>query len=400
MMQILDNEKEQKIIPIFRLAFRPFFLSAALFSAVAMVVWAMFWSGSSHVTGLMYGHPIWWHAHEMMIGFTGAIIIGFLLTAVQTWTGVPGIRSTKLAIVFTLWLIARIGLLFGQPSYIWMFIDLSWIPLAAYFLLKPILLRRQWNNLFFAPLLLLLTALNVQLHLIAMGLVENSLRQTSFIALVVIAIIVLVVGGRVIPFFTWRGTQTEQITRVKWIEYAALIPAWLLLVATFLPLPSNYNWIVANLLMVTAVTNMIRFVRWRTLSTLKVPLLWSLHLAYLCMILGLFAIGLSMVSHVVSYSIALHLMTVGGIGGMILSMMARVSLGHTGRSLQVGYWVKIAFVCLLLSTLVRSVLIWVYPSLTINGYVFSAILWAIAFSIFTIVYYPILTKPRVDGRPG
>lgn len=84
-----------------------------------------------------------------MIGFTGAIIIGFLLTAVQTWTGVPGIRSTKLAIVFTLWLIARIGLLFGQPSYIWMFIDLSWIPLAAYFLLKPILLRRQWNNLFF-----------------------------------------------------------------------------------------------------------------------------------------------------------------------------------------------------------------------------------------------------------
>ncbi|KAB1179138.1 NnrS family protein [Photobacterium damselae subsp. damselae] len=399
-MQILDNEKEQKIIPIFRLAFRPFFLSAALFSAVAMVVWAMFWSGSSHVTGLMYGQPIWWHAHEMMIGFTGAIIIGFLLTAVQTWTGVPGIRSTKLAIVFTLWLIARIGLLFGQPSYIWMFIDLSWIPLAAYFLLKPILLRRQWNNLFFAPLLLLLTALNVQLHLIAMGLVENSLRQTSFVALVVIAIIVLVVGGRVIPFFTWRGTQTEQITRVKWIEYAALIPVWLLLIATFLPLPSNYNWIVANLLMVTAVTNMIRFVRWRTLSTLKVPLLWCLHLAYLCMILGLFAIGLSMVSHVVSYSIALHLMTVGGIGGMILSMMARVSLGHTGRSLQVGCWVQIAFVCLLLSTLVRSVLIWVYPSLTINGYVFSAILWAIAFSIFTIVYYPILTKPRVDGRPG
>ncbi|WP_094461581.1 NnrS family protein, partial [Photobacterium damselae] len=281
MMQILDNEKEQKIIPIFRLAFRPFFLSAALFSAVAMVVWAMFWSGNSHVTGLMYGQPIWWHAHEMMIGFTGAIIIGFLLTAVQTWTGVPGIRSTKLAIVFTLWLIARIGLLFGQPSYIWMFTDLSWIPLAAYFLLKPILLRRQWNNLFFAPLLLLLTALNVQLHLIAMGLVENSLRQTSFVALVVIAIIVLVVGGRVIPFFTWRGTQTEQITRVKWIEYAALIPVWLLLIATFLPLPSNYNWIVANLLMVTAVTNMIRFVRWRTLSTLKVPLLWSLHLAYL-----------------------------------------------------------------------------------------------------------------------
>ncbi|ENX3946244.1 NnrS family protein [Photobacterium damselae] len=400
MMQILDNEKEQKIIPIFRLAFRPFFLSAALFSAVAMVVWAMFWSGSSLVTGLMYGQPIWWHAHEMMIGFTGAIIIGFLLTAVQTWTGVPGIRSTKLAIVFTLWLIARIGLLFGQPSYIWMFIDLSWIPLAAYFLLKPILLRRQWNNLFFAPLMLLLTALNVQLHLIAMGLVENSLRQTSFVALVVIAIIVLVVGGRVIPFFTWRGTQTEQITRVKWIEYAALIPVWLLLIVTFLPLPSNYNWIVANLLMVTAVTNMIRFVRWRTLSTLKVPLLWSLHLAYLCMILGLFSIGLSMVSHVVSYSIALHLMTVGGIGGMILSMMARVSLGHTGRSLQVGYLVQIAFVCLLLSTLIRSVLIWVYPSLTINGYVFSAILWAIAFSIFTIVYYPILTKPRVDGRPG
>ena len=138
MMQILDNEKEQQITPIFRLAFRPFFLGASIFSAISMIVWTLFWSGSADVSQLMYGNPIWWHSHEMLIGFTCAIIIGFLLTAVQNWTGNPGIRGGKLAVIFLFWLVARIGLMLGSPNMVWMIIDLVWIPLAAYFLAKPI----------------------------------------------------------------------------------------------------------------------------------------------------------------------------------------------------------------------------------------------------------------------
>nr|WP_299013438.1 NnrS family protein [uncultured Photobacterium sp.] len=401
MMQILDSEKEQRILPVFRLAFRPFFLAASAFSVVSMLIWAAFWSGKFNVSALMYGNPLWWHSHEMLIGFTGAIIVGFLLTAVQNWTGNPGVRGWKLATIFLFWLVARVGLLVGTPSVLLMIADLVWMPLAAYFLAKPIVIRKQWNNFFFAPLILLLTYLNVRYHLAALGFGGGEIRSVSFMTVMVISVIVLVVGGRVIPFFTWRGTNTEQITRVKGIELGSLIPSWLLLLAVLLPLPDAINnEVLATLLFLTGIAHLIRFARWRTLSTLKTPLLWSLHAAYLFMIVGIFALGLNYLTGDASYSVALHFITVGGIGCMILAMIARVSLGHTGRSLQVGKAMVVAFALLLVAALVRTVLVVLFPALILNAYIISAVLWSMAFLIFSMVYYPVLTQPRVDGRPG
>jgi uncharacterized protein involved in response to NO len=401
MMQILDNEKEQRILPIFRLAFRPFFLGASIFSAIAMLVWALFWSGKVDVSMLMYGSPIWWHSHEMLIGFTGAIIIGFLLTAVQNWTGNPGVRGWPLASIFILWAIARIGLLFGTANIIWMIIDLAWVPLATYFLAKPLIQRKQWNNLFFVPLLLLMTLLNAYLHFMVLGFADFDLRGVSLSVVTVISVIVLVVGGRVIPFFTWRGTDTAQITRVNAIELLAMIPSWLLLANVLLPLPNAVNQVtLPALFFATGLTHLIRFVRWRTFQTLKTPLLWSLHAAYFFMIIGMFMLGLHFLTGDISYSVALHFITVGGIGCMIIAMISRVSLGHTGRSLQAGRWIIVAFLSLIIATLVRTVMVLLMPTMILNSYVISAVLWAVAFTIFSIVYFPILTKPRVDGRPG
>ncbi|MGF1723589.1 NnrS family protein [Photobacterium nomapromontoriensis] len=401
MMQILDNEKEQKIAPVFRLAFRPFFLAASVFSIVAMLLWAMFWAGNYSVTCFMYANPVWWHSHEMLFGFTGAIIIGFLLTAVQNWTGNPGVRGWKLAGIFAIWLIARVGLMLGNPHYGWMFIDLLWMPVAAYFLAMPIIRRRQWNNLFFVPLIVLMTVLNALFHLNVLGFSDISIQAVSFATVIVISVIVLIVGGRVIPFFTWRGTQTDQITRVKWIELSSLIPSWLLLFNVLLPIPETINqYSLPLLLAVTAVSHLIRFMRWRSLSTRKVPLLWLLHFAYGFMIIGLLLLATHYAFGVVSYGVALHSLTVGGVGCMILAMIARVSLGHTGRSLQVGPMMMIAFVALVLASLVRTLFVIAMPSLIIYSYVVSALLWVLAFTIFTIVYFPILTKPRLDGRPG
>lgn len=401
MMQILDSEKEQRIIPVFRLAFRPFFLAASAFSAVAMLLWALFWSGSVNLSALMYGNPLWWHSHEMLFGFAGAIIVGFLLTAVQNWTGNPGVRGWKLASIFIFWLIARVGLLVGSPSIILMAIDLVWMPLAAYFLAKPIVIRKQWNNLFFAPLILILTYLNIRFHLIALNVGEGDLRSVSFMSVMVISVIVLVVGGRVIPFFTWRGTNTEQITRVKWIELSAQIPSWLLLVNVLLPIPESISQITLPILLAaTGFFHLIRFVRWRTVSTLKTPLLWLLHFAYMFMILGMLLLAIHFQTGVIGYSVALHFITVGGIGCMILAMIARVSLGHTGRSLQIGRIMVAAFVILMASALIRTVVLMLFPTMMLNSYIISAVLWAVAFMIFTVVYYPILTKPRLDGRPG
>ncbi|MDO6545191.1 NnrS family protein [Photobacterium sanguinicancri] len=401
MMQILDNEKEQKIMPLFRLAFRPFFLAASAFSVIAMLVWALFWSGLLTNNQLMYGNPLWWHSHEMLIGFTGAVIIGFLLTAVQNWTGNPGVRGGKLAAIFVLWLAARVGLLLGQPHIIWMIIDLSWIPLAAYFLAKPIIIRRQWNNLFFTPLLILLTLINAAMHLNALSLAQFDQHQLTLALVTVVSVIVLVVGGRVIPFFTWRGTDTAQITRLDKIEWLALIPSWLLLLNVLLPVPEAINrFSLPALFLVTGLTNLVRFARWRSFSTCKVPLLWSLHFAYAAMIVGMLLLGVHFAGGSVGYSTALHFITVGGMGGMILAMMARVSLGHTGRNLKVGRIVVIAFVLMVACVLTRTLLIMLFPAMVINGYVLSAVLWTLAFGIFTIVYFPILTKPRLDGRPG
>ena len=401
MMQILDSEKEQKILPLFRLAFRPFFLAASLLSVVSMLLWGLFWAGNVSLASYMYSNPVWWHSHEMLFGFTGAIIIGFLLTAVQNWTGNPGVRGWKLAVIFAFWLVARLAMFSSTPHLIWMLVDLTWMPLAAGFLAHPIIIRRQWNNLFFAPLIILMTVLNALFHLIALGLIDTPLRTVSFATVMVISVIVLVVGGRVIPFFTWRGTQTEQITRIKWLEYGALVPSWLLLLNVLLPLPEAISaFTLPTLLVVTGLMNLVRFIRWRSLSTVNVPLLWLLHFAYLAMVIGMLLLGLHFWSDSVGYSLALHTLTVGGIGCMILAMIARVSLGHTGRALQIKPLIVVAFVALVLATLSRTLLIAMYPALTIQAYVVSAGLWAFSFAIFTAVYYPILSKPRVDGRPG
>lgn len=401
MMQILDSEKEQKILPLFRLAFRPFFLAAGLLSVVSMLLWGLFWAGNVSLASYMYSNPVWWHSHEMLFGFTGAIIVGFLLTAVQNWTGNPGVRGWKLAVIFAFWLVARLGMFSSTPNIIWMIVDLVWMPLAAGFLAHPIIIRRQWNNLFFAPLIVLMTVLNALFHLIALGMLDIPLRTVSFATVMVISVIVLVVGGRVIPFFTWRGTQTEQITRIKWLELGALVPSWLLLINVLLPIPSHISEVTLPVLLVaTGVMHLIRFMRWRSLSTLRVPLLWLLHFAYLAMVVGMLLLAIHYLFGSVSYSIALHTLTVGGIGCMILAMIARVSLGHTGRALQIKPIIVVAFIALVLATLARTLLIALQPMLTIQAYVISAGLWALAFAIFTVVYFPILSKARVDGRPG
>ena len=155
MIQITDNAQEQQLLPLFRLGFRPFFLAGALFAVISMVLWGMLLSGKITLPSQL---PMTqWHAHEMLFGFAGAIILGFLLTAVQNWTGYPGLKGKKLALLFSLWLVARFALFLLPPELFWltMILELSWMPLAALVLAQAVLHAKQWRNLFFVPLLLL-----------------------------------------------------------------------------------------------------------------------------------------------------------------------------------------------------------------------------------------------------
>ncbi len=398
MHQILDSRKEERIVPLFRLGFRPFFLFGALFSALAMLGWLGQLNGWFALPRI--ANPIWWHAHEMLFGFGAAIVAGFLLTAVQNWTAHPGVRGWPLALVVGLWAIPR-GLLpwFGESNVTLMVMDLAWLPLCTWFLARPIIVTRQWRNLFFVPLLLVLTLLNAACwwwHA-EWPLVEHILLATVLLFTTLIA----VMGGRVIPFFTARGTGVEKAPPLPWLERIALASLWLILLL-WLVLPTQ--WVTGiqmfPLYIVAAGAHLYRQLRWRPGTTVAHPLLWSLHLAYLFIPLGLTALATRTAGWPIALSLASHLFSAGSMGAMILAMIARVSLGHSGRALQIGRRITAAFALVILSALLRVLLPLFWPDLTLTGWNLSGWSWVAAYGLFIWVYTPILTSPRADGRPG
>ena len=397
MHQILDSHKEEQIVPLFRLGFRPFFLLGALFSCLAMLGWLGQLNGWFALPGI--GNPIWWHAHEMLFGFGAAIVAGFLLTAVQNWTAHPGVRSWPLALVVGLWALPRCLLPWlGEDNIILMALDLAWLPLCAWFLAKPVIMTRQWRNLFFVPLLLILTLLNGASWLWRdeWSAVEHLLITTVLLFTTLIA----VMGGRVIPFFTARGTGQEKAPPSPWLERGALASLWLILLLWLLPDSWTNSLYMVPLYIVAAGLHLGRQLRWRPGTTLAQPLLWSLHLAYLFIPLGLLALTAQAAGLPLSLSLASHLLSAGCMGTMILGMIARVSLGHSGRALHVGRRITMAFALVIVSALVRVLIPLYWPTLTLTGWNLSGWSWIAAYGLFVWVYTPILTRPRADGRPG
>ncbi|MCW9028648.1 MAG: NnrS family protein [Kangiella sp.] len=399
-MQILDSKKENAIWPLFRLGFRVFFLGGALVATLSMLLWIMQLNGHNLLPGIQ--NSIWWHAHEMLFGFTLAIIAGFVLTAMQNWTGIPGVRGWPLAIASCLWFLPRVLLPFlGEKNWLVMTLDISWLPLVAIFLARPVIQVKQWRNLFFVPLMLLFTILNA-LSYYAAYTDDWLLAERIFItAVLAITALITVMGGRVIPFFTSRATNTEKPMPILALEWVCLGSIWL---ATFawllLPRDGSMNMIVAALMILAAVANIVRILRWKTIPALKVPLLWILHLGYWFIPVGLLVFASALLEQTTTYSNASHLLTAGALGSVVLGMIARVSLGHSGRPLQPSKWMTVAFAIVLLAGLIRGLTALVAPTYVADGYQVSGILWILAYGLFVIFYWPVLTKPRVDGRPG
>ncbi|RAI97801.1 NnrS family protein [Aeromonas salmonicida] len=398
MHQILDSRKEEQIVPLFRLGFRPFFLLGALFSALTMLGWLAQLNGWILLPGV--GNPIWWHAHEMLFGFGAGIVAGFLLTAVQNWTAHPGVRGWPLALVVGLWVAPRCLLPWlGEGNSVLMVIDLMWLPLCAWFLAKPIIVTRQWRNLFFVPLLVVLTLLNGASWLWHEEWIVIEHLQITTVLL--FTTLIAVMGGRVIPFFTARGTGLEKAVPLPWLERTALTSLWLI-VLCWLLLPTQWttSTYMVPLYIVAAGLHLWRQLRWRLPTTLAHPLLWSLHLAYLFIPLGLLALGAQAAGLTITLSTASHLLSAGCMGTMILGMIARVSLGHSGRALQVGRRISCAFALVIAAAVIRVVIPLLWPAYTLPGWNLSGLAWVGAYGLFVWVYAPILTRPRVDGRPG
>jgi len=401
MMQITDLKTEQKITPLLRLGFRPFFLSGAIFSVLAITLWLLMYKGTVSLSPLGSGY--WWHIHEMVFGFGCAIIAGFLLTAVQNWTGARGAQGNTLLALFLVWLVGRIVVLFPDllGSHLSSLIDLAFLPAVAYILAKPIIAIKQYRNLFFVPLLALFTLANLEMHLAVYYPETFSITFAGYSGVILITFLMSVMAGRVAPMFTANGTQTPKATPLPWLDKITNGSLAIAMVSLLLqPFVGFSELFFGILLIIAGLFQTIRWLRWRPWITLSVPLLWSIHGAMKFICFGLVVLGLSYLVPEVPSNHVWHLLTIGGMGGLILAMISRVSLGHTGRPLSPPKSMTLAYILISLAALLRTFGPWGLPEKTLLFIDISGAFWIAAFMIFVIGYAPMLTKARKDGRPG
>ncbi|MGK9065687.1 NnrS family protein [Stutzerimonas chloritidismutans] len=396
-MQVIDRRKALSIPPIWRLAFRPFFLAGSLFALLAIPLWVAAW------TGLWPGFQptggwLAWHRHEMLFGFAMAIVAGFLLTAGQTWTGQPGVSGNRLAALALVWLLARLGWLLGAPLWLLVITELLFMFGVARLMGRMLWAVRQKRNYPVIAVLALMTAADIQV-LWGVGLADDGLqRQGVLAALWLVAALMALIGGRVIPFFTQRGLgRTEQVKAWAWLDVALLVGSALVAVLYAVGVALLPNPLLGVLFFAIALGHLVRLVRWYDKGIWGVPLLWSLHLAMLWLVVAAGGLALWHIGLLGTPSPSLHALSVGSMSGLILAMIARVTLGHTGRPLQLPSGIAGAFVLFNLGAGAR---VFLATALPVAGLWLAATCWALAFALYAWRYAPMLLSPRVDGHPG
>lgn len=378
---------------VFNLGFRPFYLLAALLAALGVPLWLAQYFGWIAPPAYLSGMA--WHTHEMTFGFVVAVLTGFLFTAVRNWTGLPTPTGMPLAALAALWLSARVLVVIG-PGWLAAALDVAFLPAAALSLWFP--LRRSRNrNQFFVAVLLALAAANLSFHLAHAGMVDLAELSPVRFALYLIAVIVAVMGGRVIPSFTQNAIPGARIRRHRALDLAAIAVMAAALIATLLGLPS---WAAAPLCILAALLHAARLAMWDSWSTRGQPILWILHVSYAWIPIGLLLLGLATLTGAVPAVLADHALSVGAVGGMILGMITRTARGHTGRPLRAGPVEVVAYTLVPLAAAVRVLLPIAWPQAYRPALLASGVLWSAAFLLYLLVYVPMLTKARVDGLPG
>ncbi|HDY82069.1 MAG TPA: NnrS family protein, partial [Halieaceae bacterium] len=307
-----------------------------------------------------------------------------------------------LGVLAVCWLLGRLLLALGSSLPTWLLVatDLSFLFFAAVAMAYPVLKVKQWRNLIFVPMLFVLALLNGASHWGVSNNRPELALQSLHGAVLLITLIIAVVGGRVIPFFTTNATGCERLPPKRWLEVLSVTTISLLVLAAFVGFSRVPAAAMVVLCLIGALANGWRFLRWGIQYSWGVPLLWSLHLAYAFIPLGLLALALYSAGYLASASTALHCFTTGAIGGMILAMISRVTLGHTGRPLQPPAAMVPAYIFILSGAVMRVVVPAVWPQYTPWGIALAGVFWMLAYGIFLIYYGPMLLAPRADGRPG
>jgi len=380
-----------------RKGFRPFFLLAALFAAAIVPAWLLILQGRFSVGG--HFDPVGWHAHEMLFGYTVAVIAGFLLTAVGNWTQRETLVGRPLLALAALWVLGRLSLLAGGalPPVVTAVIDLSFLPALAVAIGRPILVARNSRNFILLGVLFALFVSNAFMHAAPLGLLPRAWsRSASLVAVDVIVLLLAVMAGRVFPMFTRNATGVSSVRSSPLLDALAL-GALALLVVTDAAMPGGR--LAAAVLTVAALLAVARAVHWGARHTLREPLLWILHVGYAWIPVGLLLRAAANLG-AIPESLGIHALTLGALGALTLGMMARVSLGHTGRPLRAAKPVAWAFAALTAAALVRVCVPLAAPTYYFASLSLAGALWALSFGLFLLVYTPILLRPRSDGKPG
>ncbi len=393
MLNIQEPPNTTSGFALWELPFRPFFLLAPLFALFDLLMWV------SHYAGWWLTENYWGgvsaHSHEMIFGFALTVICGFLLTAAKTWTGYMTLHGRGLAALTLLWVAARIAPWLPLPKLLVASLDLAFLPIVILVLGRVLIAARQKRNYIFLPLLLLFWIGDLMMHGQQLGWWSGGAHRGLYLGIDLVLLMIVLLGGRVIPFFTEKGLG---------VKFKLDMRRDIIAIGSFVAfaIVQQIEFRGSLLLVMAAiafVANLWRVSGWYHHRIWSTPLLWILHLSYYWFVLGLLLMALSSYG-VVSPLLALHAFTAGTISSMILGMTSRVSLGHTGRLLQPPGVIIVAYVLLQIAAVVRVFVPMLLPSLYSAAVALSGLIWIAAFALFVISYGPMLLKPRVDGMPG
>lgn len=383
-----------QLTAVFSYGFRPFFLAAAGWASIAIGLWLAIVLGYLHLPSRF--DPVAWHIHEMLFGVVFAAIAGFLLTAIANWTGRPPVRGRPLRGLLLLWALGRIACLVSAyiPLWIATVADVSFAIALVIVLTREIVGGRNWRNLaILAPIAVLIAAdLLMHLEVASVGIPSGLGWRLGLVAALQL---ISIVGGRIIPTFTRNWLTKREHARLpvahNWVDTIAVgaLHAALLLWAIVPGLRVG-----GLLLILAAALNLWRLSRWIGWATLSEPLVFILHIGYAWLAIGVALLGFSVAGASIPIAAALHALTVGAIGTMLLAVMTRVSLGHTGRTLSANRPTVGIFLLINVAALIRVAASWSTVSTT-TLIVVSGLCWIGAFGLFEIRYGPVLRAPRI-----
>lgn len=388
--------------PILNLAFRPFFFLATFYAVIIVTIWGFAYSGkiNLHTPGMSIFQ---WHAHEMLYGYCLAVITGFLLTASKTWTGQQTLHGKPLALLALVWIIARLCWIIPIENcrLLASIIDGIFLLLAIIAVAWPIIKVKQYAQM---GLLSKLAFFFFSSLVVTLGLYTNNhqlIHIGIYLPLYLVLGIVLTIGRRVVPFFIGRALAHAGIDHEPrnshWLDRLSL----LFFIGFFISdLFLQQHWLSSLFALLTGIVIGVRLLGWHHPHIWRKSLLWGLWVAILWIVIGFMIYAANRWTNSSPY-LAIHAWTYGGMGTITLAMMARVSLGHTGRSIHdPSPWISVALLIVTIGAAVRVIIPIGFPEHYMQWIILADIAWALAFSILLLIYTPIWFTARVDGKYG